>query len=187
MNPNCNQVFPIYLEFSEDLERYIRSKVGSAEVAKDLTGALALRLYHHCDRLVEVENVRGWLFRLAHNATMDYFRQQGREQQVATEYALVQASETEVNDMAERCAVALLHELPESVRVPLTLADLEGIPQKDIAERLSLNYSTVKMRVQRGRKQLRTLLMECLDQTETELAATPKDCGGDTCGPSGGC
>jgi len=86
MKSTCEQVFPVFEEFRDELERYIRRKVGNDTVAEDLTGSLALRLYDQCEKLPEVHNVRAWLYRLAHNAAMDYHREQTRLAQVNQEW-----------------------------------------------------------------------------------------------------
>ena len=78
MKSTCEAVFPVFVAFREELERYILRKVGDAAVAEDLTASLVLRLYDHCEKLPEIDNVRAWLYRLAHNAAMDYHRQKAR-------------------------------------------------------------------------------------------------------------
>jgi RNA polymerase sigma-70 factor (ECF subfamily) len=55
--------------------------------------------------------------------------------------------------------------LPGEYRLPLLLSDLEGLPQKEVAERLGLSLSAAKSRVQRGRERLKSAFTECCHLT----------------------
>ena len=51
--------------------------------------------------------------------------------------------------------------LPEGYRHALILADLEGLPQREVAEELGLSLSGAKSRIQRARKKLKANLLSC--------------------------
>jgi RNA polymerase sigma-70 factor, ECF subfamily len=59
------------------------------------------------------------------------------------------------------CLRPMLNYLPEKYREAVRFADLEGMTQIELANRLGLSLSGAKSRVQRGREQLKALLMEC--------------------------
>ena len=50
--------------------------------------------------------------------------------------------------------------LPDTLRIPLVLAEIEGYALQDIAQMLGIGLSAVKMRVKRGRDELRRLFEE---------------------------
>jgi RNA polymerase sigma-70 factor (ECF subfamily) len=52
--------------------------------------------------------------------------------------------------------------LPEMYRVPLEMTEIQNISQMEVAEKLGLNYTTAKARVQRARQMLREKLEEIL-------------------------
>ena len=54
-----------------------------------------------------------------------------------------------------------LHGLPPEQREALLLTEYEGLTQKALADRLGVAVSTVKSRVQRGRKRLEQALLDC--------------------------
>lgn len=51
--------------------------------------------------------------------------------------------------------------LPSSSRTALVLTDLEGMTQREAAERSGLSLSGMKSRVQRARRQLKETFLEC--------------------------
>ncbi len=66
--------------------------------------------------------------------------------------ASVPAYDMEVRDMLDR--------LPEKLRIPFLLRYMEDFTDKEIAKMLGLTASTVRGRVDRARKKLRTLFSE---------------------------
>jgi RNA polymerase sigma-70 factor (ECF subfamily) len=56
----------------------------------------------------------------------------------------------------------LIPTLPDKYRIPLQMTELENLSQLDVAEKLNLNYSTAKARVQRARQMLRNKIDEVL-------------------------
>ena len=63
----------------------------------------------------------------------------------------------------EGCVASFLDALPEETSALLRAIELEGVSQKDYAAREGVSYSTLKSRVQSGRKQLRGLFEQCCD------------------------
>lgn len=61
------------------------------------------------------------------------------------------------------CLQPLVADLPETYQSALVLAELEGLPQKEVARRLGLSLSGAKSRIQRGREQLRQRVLACCD------------------------
>jgi RNA polymerase sigma-70 factor (ECF subfamily) len=51
--------------------------------------------------------------------------------------------------------------LPEPYSQALILTEYEGLSQKEMAERLGISFSGAKSRVQRARRKLRDLLLQC--------------------------
>jgi RNA polymerase sigma-70 factor (ECF subfamily) len=54
----------------------------------------------------------------------------------------------------------MIYSLPEPYRDALVLTEYEGLTQKQMAKRLGISISGAKSRVQRGRAQLKRMLLE---------------------------
>jgi len=59
------------------------------------------------------------------------------------------------------CLQPLIAELPEIYRFALVLSEIEGLPQRKVADHLGVSLSGTKSRVQRGKEKLRERLLEC--------------------------
>ena len=113
-----------------------------------------------------------WLYRLASNACVDLLRKEGRHQAAAGPSLNDEEVLLEIQDeapsphaLAEQAELkeqieAGLAALPEEYREVLILREIHQQSYDEIAEILSLDLGTVKSRINRGRKQLRKILLE---------------------------
>lgn len=70
-----NQIARLYDEIRPSLMAYLSGLGLSVDEAEDVIQECFLRLVRHLANKREEENLRGWLFRVAHNLTMDLFRE----------------------------------------------------------------------------------------------------------------
>jgi RNA polymerase sigma-70 factor (ECF subfamily) len=84
------------------------------------------------------------------------------------------------------CIEPMIAALPEPYREALVMTDLNGITQRDAAERSGLSFSGMKSRVQRARRQLKEVLLECcrieFDSRGGIVDYAPRDAGKSPCG-----
>ncbi len=164
MKQECELVFPSFLQFQDDIKRYIEKRLGDKSLAEDMTNDLAIKLWDTCEKLPDVKNTKAWLFRITNNMIYDHYRAISREKtkEQFTDRATdsEDGNEKEMNEIIENCLVSLIPEVSKTYQEALVLSDVEGVKQKEIAERLGISYSSVKMRVQRGRVQLKELFKE---------------------------
>jgi RNA polymerase sigma-70 factor (ECF subfamily) len=151
------------------LHVFLVRRVESPEVADDLTQEVLLRLLQPQDG--SVDNPTAWLYRVARNVLIDYYRSRATQRRLhagdPATAATVLAEEPFTDDpqAVQRelagCLRSLVDQLPEPYRSAVTAVDLDGQTQTESARRLGLSVSGMKSRVQRGRRQLRQLLTEC--------------------------
>lgn len=177
---SCAAVAPVYLEYEARLRGFVLKRVKDKDEANDILQQLYVKLYKHCEQLQDVRNMNAWLYQIARNAVYDYYREQGRSMPIEDEGKLeeLQHQEPERQD-TESLILPLINMLPAEYAEPLRLSEIEGISQKEIAERLGMSYSGAKSRVQRGREKLKELFVECchleLDRKGALVSATAKE------------
>lgn len=176
----CAAVAPVFLEYEKQLKRFVQKRVKDTSSTGDILQQLYLRLYKNCEQLQGVQNMNAWLYQITRNAVTDYFREYSKVVALADETEIADADNPDLGkQQLEALVLPLIQLLPKEYAEALTLSDIEGLSQKDIAEKLGISYSGAKSRVQRGREKLKQKFMECciveLDKNGMLVNATVKE------------
>ena len=152
MKKQIEQLYkPLYL--------YIRKRINNSLDAEDLIQEVFLKLSK--SNIEKVDNVKNWVYSIAKNSIIDYYR---KKKIITEDIENVVFPETESNDAIidlSNCIRPSINQLPEDYREIISLSEIEGFSQKEIAKKLNINYTTVRSKVQRGRKKLKVLFTEC--------------------------
>jgi RNA polymerase sigma-70 factor (ECF subfamily) len=137
-----------------------------------------------------VERLESWVFQIARNAVTDHFRQ--RQMASNTDLAILAEVGPENEENANRevagCIEALIDCLPDDQQRAVALYELEGASQADIAQRESISLSAAKSRIQRGRRKLEAILLECCRfQLDTRGNVLDYNAVSPGCAPTCGC
>ena len=156
------------------LVAFARKRLDDPDEVEDLVHGVLLRALARADDLRESGRLDAWLYQITRNALIDHGRRHHRRADAldgrvddAIDRTVGEASRSggaESGDARTElagCLAPLVAGLPESYRLPLSLADFKGLSQKEVAERLGLSVSGAKSRVQRGRRLLRDRLLAC--------------------------
>lgn len=160
------------LAFSELVRRHqgailanCRFLTRSPDDAEDLAQEVFVKAFFKLDSFEERARFGTWLKRVKVNHCLNWLKaRRGRTylDLDAPEAAAAPALRDEVDAGAgaetrsERERIrAVLDALPDSLRVPLVLCDVDGLSYKEIQEQLGLGLSAVKMRIARGREEFR--------------------------------
>ena len=95
-----------------------------------------------------------WIFKIMLNQVQNIFREKQRTTHWMDTYSSVPAFD-DLYDLDKG-----LHKLPDNYRVPLVMYYYVGFSIKEIAQQLDVSTNTIKIRLSRGRKKLRTYLKE---------------------------
>ncbi|WP_439487870.1 sigma-70 family RNA polymerase sigma factor [Algoriphagus sp.] len=153
-------VFNIWLENQDQLKGYISKRVRTREDVDDILQEVLIKFAKYCETKNDVKNIKGWLYKIAHNTIIDYFKDSNRIQ--SFNFLDIAAQDSyEGNDTAFNWLYQFLGDLPTKYSTPLKLSDLERLPHKEIAAQLGLTLEATKSRVQRARKMLKGKFEEC--------------------------
>ncbi len=137
----------IYERYFDRIYRYILARVRHRETAEDLAGQTFLKLI---ERIADFEWRKGvgfasWLFRIAHNLVIDWYRRQ-REVPLPETRAEGTAGTEETVFAAEslREALRAISELKEKQRQVLLLRLVAGLSGRETAEVLDLSEVNVR-------------------------------------------
>jgi RNA polymerase sigma-70 factor (ECF subfamily) len=158
-------------ELRGPLAGFIARRVADPQDAEDVLQDVMLRIHRHSHELESAERVSAWVHRIARNAIVDHYRRRAARPELPAG-AAGELEEREDGSLGEpasealrrelaACLRPLIERLPEKQREALVLTELDGLTQIEAARRLGISVSGAKARVQRGRAQLRTLLLDC--------------------------
>jgi len=156
--------FAVLLDrFWRPLVTYAEDKLGSRDAAEDTVQEVYVRVWLKREGLRSDTSLRGYLYRLVHNAALDELRRR----QVRLRYApMLEAGlpspptpdqVTEAEELADAAEQAIAA-LPERRREVFVLGHLHDLSYQEIAEALGLTPRTVANHMSLALRDLRTAL-----------------------------
>jgi RNA polymerase sigma factor (sigma-70 family) len=149
------------------LHRYCARMTGSAVNGEDVLQDTFVKALHARAQGVEADNLEGWLFRIAHNASLDFLRDRSRNTVVPL------TEEVEAAPIPEADIVAISFQtflrLPELQRCAVILKDVLGHSVDEVASIAECSPTAAKSALQRGRAALRRLAQAPEDTTRLPL------------------
>lgn len=150
----------LWREHRAGLRRFVRSRVGDPHDADDIVQDVFLRAQESLHRLDSAERAGAWLARIAANRIVDHYRARRVTEELPEDLAADEPQDDPVVALAP-CLAGMIERLPPAYRDALRLSEIDGIPQREVAQRMRLSISGAKSRVQRGRARLRQLVERC--------------------------
>jgi len=158
----------IYDEYYGPVKRFLTKMSGSEWVAEDLAQDTFIKVQDNLDVLRDKARLKSWIFAIARNKCLDYFRSQNsrkEDQQFAEDdrfqikpIAQFKMEQQEMNI----CIQEKTQLLPEPLRAVLVLYETMGLSQKEIADTLEISVGNVKTRLHRARKAMKKIFnREC--------------------------
>ncbi len=160
MNPT--RTTQIWQEFSQSLLDFIRKRVDDPYDAEDILQDVFVKIHTHIDTLQDNGRLVPWLYQITRNTIIDYYRTR-RPTVDLPESLSVDPEPIESHPKAQLAFGLhdLIQTLPPKYRQAITLTELHGLKQTELADRLGISVSGAKSRVQRGRQMLRQALLDC--------------------------
>ena len=159
---------PTWEEVARDHGRFMYSVAyrlaGNDVDAQDLVQEALIRVRRGLERY-EPGSLEGWLARIVTNVFLDEMRRRKRRPADALpddpDWVLppTPAADMVSTELSGEIQAALAS-LPEEFRVPVVLCDVADQSYEQIASALSIPVGTVRSRIHRGRRLLRTALTE---------------------------
>ncbi len=160
------------IEHINALYNYALHLTMNPEDANDLVQETYLKAYKFFDSFERGTNCKAWLFKILKNNYINKFRKNAREpgkvdyDLIKDFYHSIKESQSESEDLNAGYLRTLMHDevyqalnsLPEEFREVIQLCDIEGFTYEEIANMVESPIGTVRSRLYRGRKLLRSKL-----------------------------
>ena len=149
----------VWTSYSEDLKRFIISKVKDTAIADDILQDTFIKIHTKLHTLKDIKKLKSWCFTVARNSILDYWKFTNQTFEIAnfeSETEIIENTHTE-----EDCLKGILKNLPKKYRDPLFLSDIKGLKQQEVADQLKQTLSTTKSQIQRARKLIAQGFIDC--------------------------
>ncbi len=171
--------------FADDAMQYTKQLYAAAmrmtrnpADAEDLVQETYLKAYRAYDSFQAGTNLKAWLYRILTNTYINKYRKASRRpnevdlgtvedlylyRRIGSEESAEASRTTEdrvLDGLVESDIKRAVEDLPENFRIPVLLADLEGLSYQEIADILEIPIGTVMSRLHRGRKAMQKALWE---------------------------
>ena len=145
----------------EKVRNIIYLTIGNHDLVDDIAQEVFLTVYKNLNNFRFESQFTTWLYRITVNKCKDHLR----KMKIRNIFSPIKESEEELgynptpddSDIKEIVQNAIA-KLPDKLRVPLLLKDIEGLSYQEIAESVQCGIGTVKSRIFRAREGLRDIL-----------------------------
>lgn len=152
----------VYKEFHKPLFYFIRKRVPSLFIAEDILQDVFIKAHLNIDKVNDQTKVKRWLFQIARNSIIDYYRSERKKETIIEEIEDRDTSyEEDAYKKLQATVLEMIQQLPFKYGQSLFLADYRGYTQKEIADQLNISLSCAKARVQRARKLMKEIYEKC--------------------------
>jgi RNA polymerase sigma factor (sigma-70 family) len=135
-----------------ELHRYCARLTGSVIEGEDIVQDTLAKAFYAMSMAAEIPPLRPWLFRIAHNAALDFLKSHGRKYTEArADLDDVAGFDERPDPAVVRAALATFLELPVSQRSAVILKDVLGHSLEEAAATMGTTVPAVKAALVRGR------------------------------------
>jgi RNA polymerase sigma-70 factor (ECF subfamily) len=154
----------IYDQYIEKIYRYVYLKVNSQEVAEDITSKVFTKGWEALNgQGKKIENPSAFLYKIAQNSVVDYYRQRGKKSVVSTDSV---AELADIGKTIEDRAVfaadvemvkTAMQKLKKDYQDVLIWHYLDDMPVEQIAKIIDKKEGTIRVMLHRGLKDLKDI------------------------------
>jgi RNA polymerase sigma-70 factor (ECF subfamily) len=150
----------LWREHRPALRRFVARRVRDRHDAEDIVQDVFVKAQESLHQLRAPDRAGAWLARIAAHRIVDQHRARKPTEELPDDLAAAEPVDDPVVALAP-CLPGMIERLPQAYRAALQLSEIEGLPQREVAQRLGLSFSGAKSRVQRGRTLLRRSVERC--------------------------
>lgn len=150
----------LFFTHKDRLYSFLSFLTGSESIAQDILQDVFLKIWLKRQNCELIDNFSSYLFKAAHNHAINGFKRRGRVCMLITELSREPGAtvDTEHQILARELKVVLrrvIENLPAQQRKVFELSRNEGFKYEEIAERLGISPSTVRIHMIRALKNIR--------------------------------
>ncbi|MCB2294533.1 RNA polymerase sigma factor SigZ [Clostridium algoriphilum] len=153
----------LWEEFSIPLKKFISKRISNQQDNEDILQEVFLKINSNIVTLKDKQKLHAWIYRIAKNTIIDFYRNNNyiKEIELIEDSIKVTDENFSMNEEILGCLKPMINHLPEKYKQAIILTEYKNITQKELSEQLGISLSGAKSRVQRGRKMLKDMILDC--------------------------
>jgi RNA polymerase sigma-70 factor (ECF subfamily) len=159
-------------EMRPKLHRYCARIVGSVIDGEDVVQEALVKAIDAFAK-EPISNLESWLFRIAHNAALDFLRRRARQEAIRSEEdpdMIIDDSASATNRHVVAASLRTFMHLPIAQRGCVILMDVLGFSLQEVSDIAGLSIPAVKAALHRGRSRIRDLANSADDEPAPSLS-----------------
>ena len=155
-------------------------ETGDSHQSEDLLQETLLTAYRTLGQLTKPDKFRCWLLKIAQNLAIDAARRESRKKRTPEPQiiklrqdavAMLRPEEHAEKEELRQQVLAVLRELPEEYRLPLTLRYLVGADYETIQAQMGLSNGSLRGLLHRGMERLRAEMQKVMGESFPQRSA----------------
>ena len=155
----------IHKSFEKELADLVCRKVKHQDYCQDIIQEVYLKILINQSKIEQADNISAYLTRLTTNTVVDYYRRKSKSSILYEALPEISCEPDETPDstsqLADCCLRSFIDSLPEIYRNAIIMVELDAFKIKDYARAANITLTNAKARVQRARKMLREVILQC--------------------------
>jgi RNA polymerase sigma-70 factor, ECF subfamily len=151
----------IYDRYIDRIYRFVLLKVGSVEIAEDITSETFLRGWKTFEeRGEEVDNYQAFLYQIAKNLVADFYRKEGNTQIISDEHVQIPDPKEDLEEKANiksdfRLVRQAMTDLNEDYQNVIIWRYIDDLPIKEVSVLLNKPESATRVVIHRALRSLK--------------------------------
>lgn len=160
-----NSTEEVWSEYHKQLLGFISSKVSNRQIAKDILHEVFIKIHTKIHTLDDITKLKSWVYQITRNTIIDFYRTNKSIKEIPSwvDKPFEISSDEVVQEELSLCLGFLIGKLPNKYKQAIQLSEIENKTQQELAIHENISLSGAKSRVQRGRKILKDMLLECCE------------------------
>lgn len=159
--------------YEEKLARYIRRFIQNNDDVEDILQVIFIKSYTHLQSFDTTRSFNSWIYRIAHNESVNYLKRKGNEKISFTDFFDTFFPHPFAEEESDSHAILherkdqlemFLNKLSPKYREVLVLYYYEDLSYQEISDVLQIPIATVGVRIKRAREALAKVLPQAMNQ-----------------------
>jgi len=151
----------LVIKHKDKVRNLVFLTLGDSEFVDDISQDVFISVFHKLKDFRFQSKFTTWLYRITVNKCRDYLR----KKRVRSIFVPIKDSTHEPSTRMRSESIDIpqlvrksIDKLPDKLKVPLVMRDIDGLSYKEIADNLECEVGTVKSRIFRARESLKIIL-----------------------------